>query len=449
MRRRVALTHAQAGARCWLTRSATVAATFRESRHDNNYAVRMSRYVQQLPRGEACGFGYAAWEGRGQALPSRTRISRTYLRSLRHFDGRLTAFIVGMDRFPANTVVGADLGLRCMRIVIAREPVRLLDLVAQSNATASGLPAEWQLPCAHHFAAQVRACPLRLVLEEDLIQVTTQLAYAEGERLSSCLDLVRVPAQHLWVEWLEERRQSTLREIPACSVTSPSTAKRAGALIYAHPNGRTGTMRTFWSTSDEQVHSAAVLTSFDLDRAVRPQLDIAAVFSGAAFGVVVPEEEALDELLCHVSFRLDPAWVNYYRDAGLTDGQRMLVLREVLGTTAFDMPMILALFLLFAAKDGVRHRAANLERLNRIRRISGKPPLLEHIEARAAIAAGDPDQTGPSLMAGTCSRRGPRLHHVRGHIARRGDKVFWRLPHLRGNARLGMVRSRTVQLSFH
>jgi hypothetical protein len=40
------------------------------------------------------------------------------------------------------------------------------------------------------------------------------------------------------------------------------------------------------------------------------------------------------------------------------------------------------------------------------------------------------------------------LHHVRGHIARRGDKVFWRLPHLRGNARLGVVRSRTVQLSF-
>jgi hypothetical protein len=40
------------------------------------------------------------------------------------------------------------------------------------------------------------------------------------------------------------------------------------------------------------------------------------------------------------------------------------------------------------------------------------------------------------------------LHHVRGHIARRGDKVFWRLPHLRGSARLGVVRSRTVQLSF-
>jgi hypothetical protein len=38
------------------------------------------------------------------------------------------------------------------------------------------------------------------------------------------------------------------------------------------------------------------------------------------------------------------------------------------------------------------------------------------------------------------------LHHVRGHIVRRGNKVFWRSPHLRGDARLGVVRSRTVQL---
>jgi hypothetical protein len=38
---------------------------------------------------------------------------------------------------------------------------------------------------------------------------------------------------------------------------------------------------------------------------------------------------------------------------------------------------------------------------------------------------------------------------VRGHIVRRGDKVFWRLSHLRGSVRFGVVRSRTVQLSCH
>jgi hypothetical protein len=37
---------------------------------------------------------------------------------------------------------------------------------------------------------------------------------------------------------------------------------------------------------------------------------------------------------------------------------------------------------------------------------------------------------------------------VRGHIVRRGAAVFWRCPHLRGSARLGQVRSRTVMLTF-
>jgi hypothetical protein len=308
------------------------------------------------------------------------------------------------------------------------------------------LPEGWTFPGAHHFADAVRTCPLRLVLADDLTRCTTQLAYSEGERLSGCLDLIHVPSRQLWLEWLEATRQSTLREIPACGIDSCSNVRRSGSLIAADPAGRAGTMRTFWSTHHEQVYSAALLTDFDLDRVIRPALDIHAVFSGAAFGVVMPQEAALDELLSHVCFRLDPTWADYYRAAGLTKSEQSLVLNKVLGGTAFDMPMILALFLLFAARDGLQRRTADLERLNHARRCSGKRALLEHIEVRAPIAMR---YQCPALRAPNADRRrGPRLHHVRGHIARRGDKVFWRLPHLRGSARLGVVRSRTVQLSF-
>ena len=323
--------------------------------------------------------------------------------------------------------------------------MRLLDLVAQSTVSAPTLSGGWAFPGAHHFAEAVRTCPLRLVLADDLVRCTTRLAYAEGERLSGCLDLIHVPSQQLWLEWLEATRQSTLSEIPACD-TSRSNVRRSGVLITGEPAGRAGTMRTFWSTHHEEVYSAALLTDFDLDRVIRPALDIHAVFRGAAFGVVMPQEAALDELLSHVCFRLDPAWADYYRAAGLTKSEQSLVLSKVLGGTAFDMPMILALFLLFAARDGLQRRAADLERLNHARRCSGKRALLEHIEVRAPIAMG---YQCPALRAPNADRRrGPRLHHVRGHIARRGDKVFWRLPHLRGSARLGVVRSRTVQLSF-
>ncbi len=325
--------------------------------------------------------------------------------------------------------------------------LRLLDLVAQSTSAASTLPEGWAFPDAYQFADAVRTCPLRLVLADDLTHCTTQLAYAEGERLSGCLDLIHVPSQQLWLEWLEATRQSTLlEEIPVCASTSCSNIRRTGVLIASDPAGRAGTMRTFWSTQHDQVYSAALLTDFDLDRVIRPALDIDAVFSGAAVGVVMPGEAALDELLSHVCFRLDPAWAHYYRAADLTKSQQMRILRDVLGSTAFDMPMLLALFLLFAAKDGLQRRATDLERLNHARRRSGKCALLEHIEVRAPIAMGY--QRPASVAADDNRRRGPRLHHVRGHIARRGDKVFWRVPHLRGNARLGVVRSRTVQLSF-
>ena len=325
--------------------------------------------------------------------------------------------------------------------------MRLLDLVAQSTSAPPMLPRGWGFPDAHHFADAVRTCPLRLVLADDLIQYTIQLAYAEGERLAGCLDLIHVPSQQLWLEWLEATRQSTLSEMPACACPPCYSVRRTGTLIAADAAGRAGTVRTFWSMQNELVYSAALLTEFDLDRVVRPTLDVGAVFSGAPFGVVIPMEAALDELLSHVCFRLDPAWANYYRAADLTESQRLLVLREVLGTMAFDMPMILALFLLFAAKDGLQRRAADLQRLNRARHRLGKRALLEHIEVRAPIAVGYQCPAVPAANANR--RRGPRLHHVRGHIARRGDKVFWRLPHLRGSARLGMVRSRTVQLSFH
>ena len=41
-------------------------------------------------------------------------------------------------------------------------------------------------------------------------------------------------------------------------------------------------------------------------------------------------------------------------------------------------------------------------------------------------------------------RRASRLHHVRGHLVRRGGKIFWRVPHIRGSARSGVIRQRTV-----
>jgi hypothetical protein len=113
---------------------------------------------------------------------------------------------------------------------------------------------------------------------------------------------------------------------------------------------------------------------------------------------------------------------------------------------AFDVPMLFAVWLLMAATDGAQRSVVNLDRLNRARRIAGKSELLEHVEVRSSIQAQRHDIRSDG---NTKTRFGRRLHHVRGHLARRGYKIFWRSPHLRGNARLGVVRSRTVKLTFH
>src|SRR5258708_16397836 len=106
----------------------------------------------------------------------------------------------------------------------------VLDLMEQRSACHADLPPTWALPVPHHFAEAVHACPLRLVLADDLVRCSSSLAYAEGDRLSGCLDLLRVPSERLWVEWAEGPRQAALRQIPHLHIQPTETAVRAGVL---------------------------------------------------------------------------------------------------------------------------------------------------------------------------------------------------------------------------
>jgi hypothetical protein len=107
--------------------------------------------------------------------------------------------------------------------------------------------------------------------------------------------------------------------------------------------------------------------------------------------------------------------------------------------------MLMAFFLLLGSRNLLPHQEVHHERLNRARLRAGKPPLLEHVEVAAPL---DVPPASPLSRPGDSFRSSPRLHHVRGHIVRRGTAVFWRCPHWRGSARFGQVHSRTVMLTF-
>jgi hypothetical protein len=140
-------------------------------------------------------------------------------------------------------------------------------------------------------------------------------------------------------------------------------------------------------------------------------------------------------------FRYERTWANYYQSARLPAEQQAAVVRHALGTIAADIPMVLAFLLLLSTRTGLPQRAPVLERLNRSRVRAGKTPLLDHIEVLSPLLR---DFRYPSGSAPMSVRRAPRLHHVRGHLVRRGSQLFWRVPHLRGDARSGVVRTRTV-----
>lgn len=162
-------------------------------------------------------------------------------------------------------------------------------------------------------------------------------------------------------------------------------------------------------------------------------------------GITDTDNPAMASLFDHVRFRFDDKWAPYYRAAAADTQAQRHVVHATLAAVARDVPLLLAFFLLLSAKDATRHFPISRTAINRKRQAHGHLALLDHIEVRASLeTVRDPDSQATEID----SRRSPRLHHVRGHLVRRDDRVFWRTPHLRGSASRGIVRSRTVCLSF-
>jgi len=144
-------------------------------------------------------------------------------------------------------------------------------------------------------------------------------------------------------------------------------------------------------------------------------------------------------------FRFERSWQDYYAKAHLTSDQAAAVTHQSLGRVAIGVPVLLAFFLLLATRPGLPRRPLMLERLNRSRSRSGKAALLEQIEVFAPLL---PEYKSACGSGSGTAHRSRRLHHVRGHLVRRGSKLFWRVPHLRGSARAGAIRTRTVTWHF-
>ena len=298
---------------------------------------------------------------------------------------------------------------------------------------------------AADFSSAVIACPTRYILSDNLVGLCTALAYSKGARTLACADLLHVPAERVWIEWC---KAPWINELERYGFRpSPQYAKatgRRGAFIQSSPQGRRGLIKTFWASgvSELDVMASSMEAYFDFD--TEDGMDPVAPDGQNRLAISVFDRAAgnADILRRCLRFRYERSWQAYYEQAQLSSAQEHSIARQALGTIAIDIPVILAFLLLLATRPGLPRRPLMLERLNQARMKAGKAPLLDHIEVSSPLLPEYRPSGGESMRGHL--RRGPRLHHVRGHLVRRGSQLFWRVPHLRGNARSGIVRTRTV-----
>ena len=327
--------------------------------------------------------------------------------------------------------------------------MKLVDRVGQARtpfiAVCASTGAQTRLSGASDCASDAASCAIRYVLTDELTRLCAALAYSKGAQTLSCADLMHVPAERLWVEWAYAPWRDELDRygFPPARDGLGSYGRR-GAMLSASRDGRRGQVRTFWSTgeTDFDVLASPMLANFDFDSL--GHINCAPTASRRVRVANGPGDEDSALRTCF-EFEFERSWADYYARAQVSTAARQRIEEDSLGTIALDIPVLLAFFLLLNTRTGLPQQKSQLERLNRARGRHGKVALLDHVEVSAPFPAGYVFTGADSSPSG---RRRPRLHHVRGHLVRRRNELFWRVPHLRGDAKAGVLKSRTVTWAF-
>jgi hypothetical protein len=324
--------------------------------------------------------------------------------------------------------------------------MRLADRIAQCHTPLVAQNTKdgslTHLNNAAAFAKDIQRCATRYVLSDELTRLCTALAYSKGARTLACTDLLHVPAERVWIEWTQAPWRNELARY-GFKGTSDVSSGRRGIFIQSNREGRQGLMRTFWASGESElaVRSSSMEAYFDFDT---QEGDDPAAFDQQKRPSFCVADNALgkaDILRRCFRFWFERSWQDYYEGGQLTPLQSAAVSHHALGSIAIDIPVVLAFFLLLSTRPNLPRRPLMLERLNRARSKSGKARLLDQIEVFSPLLSEyRPSDDGLSGI----SRRASRLHHVRGHLVRRGSQIFWRVPHLRGRARSGVIHTRTV-----
>lgn len=289
--------------------------------------------------------------------------------------------------------------------------MRLFDAVLSSptHITLASDGRETILPGAGSFSDQLADCPHRYALGDDAARAVAEEAFGGGKVIAEAVDIIRMPGETVWLEWWETPELYGNRDDAA-------TRRQVGLLVEADETLHRGSITSFWKTVGTAVMLSPGRVVFDLDAAPSGGNRLATSEAG----------HPVNALFENARLTIDREWVAYYSSsgAGNSPGLHSAILAQV----APDLPMAASFAMLMMATDVFERRTLNLDKLNRQRNKVGKPRLSEMTELLLRWGSSDAGR-------GARQSSGPdmRLHHVRGHLVRRLDRVFWRRPHLRGS----------------
>ena len=298
----------------------------------------------------------------------------------------------------------------------------LCDRVAQASSemlVEDGAGRVHRVPGACDLADDVRACTSRYVLDATVRDTCLELLCNRAEVIRLEDPCYRIPHQAMWIEWVDP--------VPG--------GGRAGVLVLADDeSGRRGAMHSFSQDAAGNPWAAQVMFAFDFDN----ELSGDSALCGIQFGDVRDSEEVA-RIFRHGMGRIDNRWLAFFRASGGLERDSLL---QMMRATIPDFGMLCAFLLLLSLDCAVAEPRQGLDRINRARARAGRVLLLDHVEVSLRLAV-----VGEHGFGAHSGRSVSRLHQVRGHLVRRAGKTFWRMHHLRGDAAMGIVASRTVRVS--
>ena len=311
--------------------------------------------------------------------------------------------------------------------------MRLLDLVAQARGPVAVEHPDMgcvRLPGAADFADEVATVTTRYVLMDDVTRACGTMIIEQPDLLVACIDLVRVPASGLWLEWCNHRLH------PDPAVAAKDQPQRAGMLIHADESGRRGSIQSFWEERGVGAVRSPTMMYFDLDGA--PDLS-----------QVAGSDVTLAPLLALTRTTLEPAWARYYRGTTSDPVSYAAALRSMYSCSWKDFLIAMSFSLMLSMRGELDFAPSALTRLNEARRKHNKAPLLNFVEVGASLFDAPHGQHAVGSTGGAGSRNGVRVHHVRGHFVRRNQAIFWRRTHLRGDMALGIAPARITRMGLN